>query len=68
MSDQSDDALIQNIRSETRRNDAEAIRDIGADETCTCGSRHRDVRNHKPSCRKAIWEEAARTLELMAED
>lgn len=64
----SEDEFIQHIRTDTRRRDADALRDIGADETCTCGTSHRDVRNHNPGCRKTIWEEAARTLELLAED
>lgn len=68
MSNQSDEALIRHTRAETRRNDAETLREIGADETCTCGATHQDVRNHQPQCLKAIWEQAARTLEMLAED
>lgn len=68
MSQLSDDDFIRHIRSDTRRRDADTLRDIGADDVCTCGVPHSDVRIHKPGCRKAIWEEAARTLELLAED
>jgi len=63
-----EDILIQHIRSETRKRDAEVLRDLGSDDTCTCGAAHRDVRNHKPGCRKSVWDEAARTLELLSQD
>lgn len=68
MSTDADETLVQHIRSETRLRDAEVLRDLGGDDTCTCGADHRDVRNHFATCRKSIWEEAARTLELLAHD
>lgn len=68
MREELDDIHVQQIRADTRRKDAAMLREMGADEICTCGAGHNDVRNHQINCGKTIWETAARTLELMDED
>jgi hypothetical protein len=63
-----DDELIRAIQTQTRRQDARMLREMGAHAPCTCSSKPEISSEHSPTCPLFIWHSAARALDLLTED
>jgi hypothetical protein len=61
----SDEELIRAIRTETRRQDARMLREMGSHSPCTCSAEASS--DHEPKCPMFVWESAARALDLLAD-
>ena len=60
-----DDELIAAVRADTRRQDAQMLREMGSHAPCTCSAEASS--DHEPKCPIFVWESAARALDLLAE-
>jgi hypothetical protein len=63
-----DDELIRAIQTQTRRQDARMLREMGSHAPCTCSSKPGISSEHSPTCPLFIWHSAARALDLLTED